>query len=887
MIKRYAPVSIVLMALPAMAWCQQTDCPEASNEDVEKAWEFYRSGQIQEAAELFRQARDRCQLHIGANTGLGYTAIRAGRLAEARDLFAGVLERDSLVIDALVGSGIVAWRTGDIEAATRTFGRVRKLEPDHPIASDYLSRLPPELGPPPPRPPLSLPDSTIYAVRANGDHFEVLSQFGWEPFYIKGINLGAALPGKHPSEFPDSAVYANWIAAMSEMGANAIRVYTIHPPGFYQALHDHNSRNPDRLLWLIHGVWTELPPDHEYDDPAWESEFFTEMHRVVDLLHGRADVEPRAGHAFGHYVADVSQWVLAYIIGREWEPFSVASYNGKRTGESEWLGKYIAVHGGSPMEVWLGRACEEIVSYEMATYKTQRPIAYTNWPTLDPLRHPTETTVRAEVALRQKIGETVKRIPREYDNDTLDLDATRMSSTSSFPAGVFAAFHAYPYYPDFMILDPGYSVAQSSLGPSNYFGYLRDLKAHHRNMPVVIAEYGVPTSIGIAHLQPQGWHHGGHDEQRMAEIDARLTREIAEAGMAGGAIFAWIDEWFKKNWIVIEYELPPDRNRLWLNRLDAEQHYGMIAMEPGQILAGATLSERMSDWQEVPALYSHADGSSLRAAVDEAYLWILLEPGERQFEEVLIGFDILEPASGDFRWPNKVATQLPLGIEFALRIVPDEVRLLADRQSNPVFIDTVRAGLPAYEVKVRTIDANIPPGMFSGRLEQWFQHEYVTRWNDDGLYDSLRVVTNRPRFTVAGREYAALGYDRGVLEEGPPPDGSWERLGNNGTVEIRIPWMLLNFTDPSSRRVLQDGPDTETFGGELGTITVESIGIIAAARDENGHWTTWPTSHESVARFTWPTWETPTYKVRRRPVFDTMRNTWQALSPLVFVNTER
>ena len=42
----------------------------------------------------------------------------------------------------------------------------------------------------------------------------------------------------------------------------------------------------------------------------------------------------------------------------------------------------------------------------------------------------------------------------------------------------------------------------------------------------------------------------------MAAIDARLTREIREAGAAGWILFAWLDEWFKKNWIVIEYEIP-------------------------------------------------------------------------------------------------------------------------------------------------------------------------------------------------------------------------------------------------------------------------------------------------------------------------------------------
>lgn len=875
-------IIVLTCALGAVAACAQEDCTAFANDLVRQGWDRYRSNDVETAEALFDRVASGCPEHIGARTGLAYTALRQERLTEARRLFEDVLAEDSLVIDALVGVGMVAWREGDQATVRTAFLKVRELEPDNGTAQQYLSRLGPELGPPPERPPLVLPESFEYPARAQGDYFEIRTESGWEQFYIKGVNLGTALPGRDPSEFPDSVMYARWIAEMGELGANAIRVYTIHPPWFYQALLEYNTTHSESPLWLIHGVWTELPPDHIYDAPAWEAGFLTEMHRVVDLLHGRADIEPRAGHAWGYYTADVSRWVLAYIIGREWEPFSVEAFNELRPQSSRWPGAYVAVSDGNAMDVWLAKACDDIVAYEMLHYRSQRPVAYTNWPTLDPLVHPTEMTVAQEVAHREAIGEVVKRYPKEYDNDAIGIDATRMAATGQFPAGVFAAFHAYPYYPDFMILDPEYSEAQSSLGASNYFGYLRDLKRHHPGMPVVIAEYGVPASLGIAHLQPQGWHHGGHTERSMAEMDERLTREIAEAGMAGGAIFAWIDEWFKKNWIVIEYELPPDRNRLWLNRLDAEQHYGLIAIEPGEVLPGNSLRERTAAWQSVPAMYQTGNGT-LRAAVDEAYLWLLFEPGEGQYDELLIGFDIIDPRAGDFRWPDRVGGRLPVGVEFVLRATESGVRLLADRASNPVLIDTVRSGLPDPDVRVRSIDEGRPAGFFSGRVEQWFHDEYVTRRNDDGLYDSLRVVTNRPRFTRDGTEYAATGYDRGVLPMGAPPDGLWQRQ-SDGLLEVRIPWMLLNFTDPSQRRVLQDGPDSESFGGDLGTTTVESIGIVMATLNRDGNWHALPESGSSVARFTWSAWEEPTWRERRRPVFDAMRRVFQMLTPPVAVD---
>src|SRR2546426_11376199 len=67
----------------------------------------------------------------------------------------------------------------------------------------------------------------------------------------------------------------------------------------------------------------------------------------------------------------------------------------------------------------------------------------------------------------------------------------------------------------------------------------------------------------------------------MAEIDARLTREVRAAGAAGGVLFAWLDEWFKHTWVTIDLEVPAERRRLWHNMEDAEQHYGLMGEYAG------------------------------------------------------------------------------------------------------------------------------------------------------------------------------------------------------------------------------------------------------------------------------------------------------------------
>ncbi|HET6764654.1 MAG TPA: hypothetical protein VFH27_13310, partial [Longimicrobiaceae bacterium] len=222
--------------------------------------------------------------------------------------------------------------------------------------------------------------------------------------------------------------------------------------------------------------------------------------------------------------------------------------------------------------------------------------------------------------------------------------------------------------------------------------------------------------------------------------------------------------------------------------------------------------------------------------------------------------------------------RLPVGVEFALHAGPDGVRLLADPPSNPfaVTLNTqIQGGAPVPPPAI----ANPLPGFFSGRWEQHFNRPFLSLANEDGRYNSLRVVTNRRRFGRDGTEYAGFGYDRGVLHEGPPPDGSWERAPGGGAFEVRIPWGLLNVTDPSERRVLQDStPGT----GDFGTTIVPGIHIVAATVDGAGRWTAWPASGraEDVALFTWPGWEVPRYTARRRPAFDAMREAFRTMRPV-------
>ncbi len=841
---------LVGLLVPAPAF-GQTPCPVRVNPVVAEAWTLYRGDAIDSAAVMFARALEDCPAHVGATVGHGYALLRLGRIEAAERRFISALETDSNLVDAVMGMGLIAWRRGRDDEARTAFLRVLALDATHREAR----RLVGTIGVPPERPPLTLPDTLEARSRVRGSGFEVLADGRWQPFYIKGVNLGAALPGRFPSEFPDSAQYESWIAQIAAMGANAIRVYTIHPPSFYRALERFNRAHAEEPLWLIHGVWTRLPPNHDFADSLWNAEFTAEMHRVVDLLHGRADLPRRSGHASGYYTADVSAWTLAFIIGREWEPYAVQAYNDREPELRDWKGRYLRVTAGSATDVWLGQALERLVAYETERYRVQRPVSYTSWPTLDPLYHATESSVHEDRAMRG-IVDQVDTL--QHDDDVAAVDPSLLEATADFRAGVFAAYHAYPYYPDFIVLGDGYA------------DYLRRLKRHHADMPVVVAEYGVPASLGIAHLTPEGWHHGGHTEAEMAAIDARLTRIIAGSGMAGGILFAWIDEWFKVNWLVRPLELPRERTRFWLNRMNPEQQYGVLAIEPEPRLRGSTVSERRDAWSTVPPLY----GGAVRAIADEAYLRLLVtSPDSTHPDSVLIGLDVLDRGAGSVRWPLADESSLPVGVEFVIVATPTDVRVLAAPGANPY---RVRRQTPFRSTPRRMTIDNPPPGLFQGPYNQVPNARFGDTRRAGGPYDSLRVVINRVRLGRDSVEHAAAGYEWGLLPSGVEPDGLWEVDSATGALEIRIPWTLINIADPSSRRVLTGFADGAT---RFTTQPADDIGVLLAMRSPDGTVRSWPVSGlaADVARFTWKPWDQPRWRVRTRPVFEALREVYRTL----------
>jgi len=634
------------------------------------------------------------------------------------------------------------------------------------------------------------------------DNIAMFTESGYRPLILKGINLGAATPGTFPGEIAYSVpgeMYESWINRIGQAGFNGIRIYTLHPPVFYEKLANYNNRHPYDPILLFQGIWLEevdAPSDpSQFDLILREPAFRTEIHEVIDCIHGNKNIAFRPGKAYGSYITDLSRWTAGYIIGREISPAEVSYTNSANPSVTSYAGNQFSISSASPSDVFAATMLDETASFENSHYNVLRPVSMSSWPTLDPLTHPTEVYT---------------------DEDTESIDITKINTAQSL-AGLFATYHAYPYYPNFISDQPSYQTFSDGEGQNSYLGYLNDLKNHYTDIPLVIGEFGVPSSWGSAHQSFSNMDHGGYSEIQQGEKNIRLMHNILDAGCAGGFMFSWIDEWFKPTWIVQYLEaygylsdgtLIPTR-QLWQNVTSPEQNFGLVKFTENDILP--YVSYQINN--------HNGPVSRIEATNDNSFLYlnIEVESAIASGDTVLIGFDTYSENIGESRLTNgKIVDNRA---EFMCRFVAgNDSALHYVTEAYDMYGLTSRFNLsdPSVQKYKSTVSDGAP-----WKLMRWINDEFKKTVQDIGRLP----VENAADFSAGNRTAIAWSSNR---------------------MKLRIPWTMLYFYDPTRMSVI-NGAVSNDGGYTFSIQTAKSDGIALSVYYKG-------TVVSTTDRYNWNTW---------------------------------
>jgi hypothetical protein len=516
-----------LVAFLVLVWLWEFNWKPQYRPVYEEGINYYQKGEYLQALYKFQVANERAPNAMDVIVMLGWTNLKLNRWEEARYFFERAIKIDPRTEEAQLGLAFVsletgrgsidltilnqmmAQRQGDPNLRVLVAGAFRREGNNLGAAEIYRALLGDKYygyaarvaldemyglngftgDNPAPLANTARPLQTQFLYRAAEGAMwrRPAPDKPWEKVYVAGVNLGPAAPGYHVGAPPmEGSLYVDWLKRTEDMHANVIRAYTLLPPAFYRAFH-HHVRNGGKAK-LYQQVWVGDPPNKDLYDSGFVEEVQAEMRHVVDALHGRGNVPPRRARGSGIYNLPIAEHVGAILLGRELEASVAIRTNVINAGKSAYKGKYISVANANATEVWFAEMLDYLVNYETENYNWQHPVAVVNWPPLDPLSHPTEASILEEVRTRIRRGEPLA-LPKdvEDDNDTVAIDEAKFTVNPEFQAGLFASYHVYPYYPDFLLHDPKYLRARDSEGLNPMYGYLRDLKARIPH-PLVITE---------------------------------------------------------------------------------------------------------------------------------------------------------------------------------------------------------------------------------------------------------------------------------------------------------------------------------------------------------------------------------------------------------------
>ncbi len=651
-------------------------------------------------------------------------------------------------------------------------------------------------------------------VKTQKDKIYLNKGDGYKQFEIKGVNLGSGEPGKWATDFEiDKETYKRWFKYIKEMGANTIRVYTIQQDTFYNAIYEYNNGNSDPL-YLIHGVWVNDYIQNSHRD-AYSKEFYdtfsNDCRTMIDVVHGNKKISvgqvQSAGH--GSYLKDVSEWVIGYILGVEWDDITVAYtdrlYKDKEN-YSSYNGKYMyTAKDATPFETLLCKVGDKTLEYESNRYKTQKLIAFSNWPTTDPFEYP----------------DSVKKLYMKC----AFVDVENIKTTDNVISGQFASYHVYPYYPDYL----NWTDEWSSLGIQDktpyydgeslntYRAYLSMLTTHH-TMPVIISEFGVSTGRGMAHQDLNtNRNQGNMSEKDQGKALAECYNDIMSVGCAGSCVFSWQDEWFKRTWNTM-YAVDLTRNPYWSDYQTNEQYFGLLSFDPGEKKSICYVDGSISEWSP-DNIVSKAKDMSISVKYDEKFIYYLVYKKNLDFDNDTLYIPIDTTQKSGSTYCKNYRLKFDRAADFLIVLNGENNSRVMVQERYEVLRSTYSQNLKGFDtyLKDNVPDVDSPKFVNIDMILEIFN---VT---DEERYSNLYNFGN------ASFETGKLKY--GNANPKSPDFNSLADFCRSGDyIEIKIPWQLLNFSDPS-RMSIHDDYYTGNYGIEYININKMYIGITSGGSD--------------------------------------------------------
>ena len=654
-------------------------------------------------------------------------------------------------------------------------------------------------------------DGTQLVSKVADKSFSVYQNGVWKKLYVKGVDIGTALPGIPEGSFPgDNTIYTQWLEKIGSMNVNCIRVYTLMPCGFYRALDIYNSTNPDKKLYLFQNISVNgEPPSGNFLDEAYNVAYKKAAEDTINAIHGNASIKLKEEQDADLYINDVSGYLLGYLADPGLNSVNVAA-----TDITNPLYKYKGVYISSgvkstPTESWLALVGDELYQYEQKSYNMQHPVGITSIPELDTIHH--------------------DRSGLNGMDDSVSVDINNIDISSKVQCGFFGAYNIFPDHPGFMTGE----TEAAKPAYAGYKEYMTNFMKTQIKYPVLISGFGLSTSMGSSQIAAVGYEDGQNSETKQGQGIVAMMNIIKDSGCMGALIYEWADEWGKSGPFTSSMMIPYKRSNLWHNMTEPAQNYGILALE----------SPTPKDY--AMSIRGSEPLKSIAYTANESYLYIKANfsklPDFNQ-KSVMIYLDTVDRKNGEYMLAPDVNENWS-GAEYT-------INLQNETKADLLVIPTYNASKGSYLTTVST----------SGIFEKMLRQLSITNKTRSGEIISAKYEDGSNLVPESFDDSSNNFYFDGNMLYLRIP---WARLN------VTDPSSMLVLNDDQTKGILKNTKDTLTVRMTDG-IVASLVIMDKTTRTIDYHFPESVTA-SGYKTFAWSTWNVPSYVSRNKKSYDIIK----------------
>lgn len=618
-------------------------------------------------------------------------------------------------------------------------------------------------------------DSDTFYVENNGEK---------KALAVKGVVLESAAPGQYFSDYKNNEeTYLSYLEKIGQMGANTVRVKTIMNPAFYKALLSYNTAH-ERPLYLLQGVGVE-----DYDQNNGESyygnQFISKLIGVcktaVDVIHGQAAIADNRINGSGFFRADVSDYCLGFLLGDYWIDSTIAYTNNSQSQRDSYEGTYFSTAPGArDFECIMAEVMDKMTVYESNKYKTQRLISFVNGPSTDPFDYLYNVRIQVD-----------KVVAVDYEN---------VIAKPALLSGYFAAYNMYSYISSFTECLEGTTkeklasfLDSDKFDPTSiYDGYIQVLNYYH-SMPVLIASYGYSSARG-GERSSQGAYGVNLTEEQQGELLVSSYQDMMNTGCTGAVISSFQDNWSIVSWNT-QYATDENYEKDWCDVQMPDNCYGLLAFDPGKERPACYVDGDFSEWN-ASHLLAENGGLKLYYQYDSSYLYFYIEGASLDSgASYVIPIDITPNSGSHFDAARKL--EFDRETDFLVQI--------NGRYNSGVYVqEYYNSNLMEFGEEINLINRFYQvPSKNSPLFEPI---TFILKKDFDPEIDVSKMTPEERKRNALYKTFETGKFTYGNSN---PQASDFNSLadfcqGELGGVEVRIPWQLLNVSDPTHMTIHDD-----------------------------------------------------------------------------------